>query len=65
MRSDPGWERSTNNQLRGDDGNLWQSDELALGGLGPGSSSWQPGRMMSLSALIRLPRSAKPGTYSL
>jgi hypothetical protein len=52
-------------QLRGDDGNLWQSDELALGGLGPGSSSWQPGRAMSLSALIRLPRNTKPGIYSL
>src|SRR5262249_10244815 len=52
-------------QLRGEDGNLWQSDELALGGLGPGSSSWQPGRGMSLSALIRLPRSAKPGPSSL
>ena len=52
-------------QLRGEDGDLWKSDELALGGLGPGSASWQADRTMSLSALIRLPRTAKPGTYSL
>ena len=53
-------------QLRGDDGSeLWKSDELAIGGLGPGSASWSDGRTMSLSALIRLPRSAKPGEYSL
>jgi hypothetical protein len=53
-------------QLRGDDGSeLWKSDELAIGGLGPGSQSWTDGRSMSLSALIRLPRSAKPGEYSL
>jgi hypothetical protein len=53
-------------QLRGADGSdLWKSDELAIGGLGPGSASWADGRTMSLSALIRLPRSAKPGEYSL
>jgi hypothetical protein len=53
-------------QLRGDDGtDLWRSDELAIGGLGPGAASWPDGRTMSLSALIRLPRSAKPGEYSL
>jgi hypothetical protein len=53
-------------QLRGDDGSdLWKSDELAIGGLGPGSQSWSDGRTMSLSALIRLPRTAKPGEYSL
>jgi hypothetical protein len=53
-------------QLRGDDGSdLWKSDELAIGGLGPGSANWTAGRTMSLSALIRLPRSAQPGEYSL
>ena len=53
-------------QLRGDDGyDIWKSDELAVGGLGPGSASWAEGRTMSLSALIRLPRDVKPGDYSL
>jgi hypothetical protein len=53
-------------QLRGADGaDIWKSDELAIGGLGPGSASWTEGRTMSLGALIRLPRSAKPGEYSL
>jgi hypothetical protein len=53
-------------QLRAANGaELWKSDELAIGGLGPGSASWSEGRTMSLSALIRLPRSAKPGEYSL
>jgi hypothetical protein len=52
-------------QLRGDDGDLWRSDELALGGLGPGSATWTPGRATSLSALMRIPRSATPGEYSL
>ncbi len=53
-------------QLRGADGSdLWKSQELAIGGLGPGSASWSDGQTMSLSALMRLPRSAKPGEYSL
>lgn len=52
-------------QLRGPDGDAWKSDELAIGGLGPGSASWSDGRVMSLGALIRLPRSTKPGEYSL
>ena len=52
-------------QLRGPEGDAWKSDELAIGGLGPGSASWSDGRVMSLGALIRLPRSTKPGEYSL
>ncbi|MFN8634667.1 MAG: glycosyltransferase family 39 protein [Chloroflexota bacterium] len=53
-------------QLRAADGSeAWRSDELALGGLGPGSASWNEGRVMSLGALIRLPRTTKPGEYSL
>jgi hypothetical protein len=53
-------------QLRGDDGlDIWKSDELAIGGLGPGSASWADGRTMSLGALIRIPRSATLGEYSL
>jgi hypothetical protein len=53
-------------QLRGDDGaDVWKSDDLAIGGLGPGSSSWPEGRTISLGALIRVPRSAKVGEYSL
>jgi hypothetical protein len=53
-------------QLRGNDGiDIWESDELAVGGLGPGSASWSEGRTMSLGALIRLPRPVKPGEYSL
>jgi hypothetical protein len=57
-------------QLRGADGSdLWKSQELAqelaIGGLGPGSASWADGQTMSLGALIRLPRSTKPGEYSL
>ena len=53
-------------QLRGDDGvDVWKSDELAIGGLGPGSASWSEGRTMSLGALIRIPRTAKLGEYSL
>lgn len=53
-------------QLRGADGqDVWKSDELAIGGLGPGSANWPAGRVMSLGALIRLPRSAAPGEYSL
>jgi hypothetical protein len=53
-------------QLRADDGfDIWKSDELAIGGLGPGSASWADGRSMSLGALIRVPRSAKAGQYSL
>ena len=53
-------------QLRGADGlDIWKSDELAVGGLGPGSASWSDGRTMSLGALIRLPRTAPPGEYSL
>jgi len=53
-------------QLRGEDGNdIWKSDELAIGGLGPGSASWPEGRTMSLGALIRIPRSARIGEYSL
>ena len=52
-------------QLRGPEGDAWKSDELAIGGLGPGSASWADGRVMSLGALIRLPRSTRPGEYSL
>jgi hypothetical protein len=53
-------------QLRGDDGaDIWKSDELAIGGLGPGSASWDEGRTISLGALIRIPRTAKAGRYSL
>ena len=53
-------------QLRGEDGaDVWKSDELAIGGLGPGSASWTEGRTMSLGALMRIPRSAKLGEYSL
>lgn len=53
-------------QLRAPDGSeAWRSDELALGGLGPGSTSWSEGRVMSLSALIRPPRATQPGEYSL
>jgi hypothetical protein len=53
-------------QLRGNDGDdVWKSDELAIGGLGPGSASWTEGRTMSLGALIRIPRTAKAGQYSL
>ncbi|MGE3270983.1 MAG: ArnT family glycosyltransferase, partial [Chloroflexota bacterium] len=53
-------------QLRGTDGgDAWKSDELAIGGLGPGSGNWSNGQTMSLGALIRLPRTTKPGTYSL
>jgi hypothetical protein len=52
-------------QLRGPDGDAWKSDELAIGGLGPGSANWSGGQTMSLGALIRLPRSTKPGEYSL
>ena len=53
-------------QLRGEDGaDVWKSDELAIGGLGPGSASWAEGRTMSLGALIRIPRTAKIGEYSL
>ena len=53
-------------QLRGEDGaDVWKSDELAIGGLGPGSASWPEGRTMSLGALIRIPRTATFGQYSL
>jgi hypothetical protein len=53
-------------QLRSADGvDIWKSDELALGGLGPGSASWSDGDTMSLGALMRLPLSAPPGQYSL
>jgi hypothetical protein len=53
-------------QLRGADGSdAWKSQELAIGGLGPGSASWSDGQTMSLSALMRLPRSTRPGEYSL
>jgi len=53
-------------QLRGADGSdVWKSQELAIGGLGPGAASWSDGRTMSLGALIRLPRNAAPGEYSL
>jgi 4-amino-4-deoxy-L-arabinose transferase-like glycosyltransferase len=53
-------------QLRDKDGlDIWKSDELAVGGLGPGSANWPEGRAMSLSALMRIPRSAKIGEYSL
>lgn len=52
-------------QLRGTDGDLWRSDELALGGLGPGSATWAPGRAVSLAALMRIPRAAPAGEYSL
>ncbi|MCC7367032.1 MAG: glycosyltransferase family 39 protein [Chloroflexi bacterium] len=52
-------------QLRGSDGDAWKSDELAIGGLGPGSAGWSDGRTMSLGALMRLPRTTKPGEYSL
>lgn len=53
-------------QLRGVDGyDIWKSQELAIGGLGPGSANWSDGQTMSLSALMRLPRSANPGEYSL
>jgi hypothetical protein len=53
-------------QLRGADGaDVWKSDELAIGGLGPGSQSWAEGRVMSLGALLRLPRATRPGEYSL
>jgi len=52
-------------QLRAGEGVVWRSDALPLAGLGPGSASWAPGRSVLLSALIRLPRSLKPGAYSL
>jgi len=52
-------------QLRGDEQVVWKSDELPLAGLGPGTASWTPGQTISLSALVRLPRSLKPGDYAL
>ncbi|MCC6177853.1 MAG: glycosyltransferase family 39 protein [Chloroflexi bacterium] len=53
-------------QLRGADGvDIWKSDELAIGGLGPGAANWSAGRAMSLSALVRPNRAAAPGEYSL
>ena len=52
-------------QLRGDDGTVWQSEEIPLAGLGPGAASWSPGRTTSLAILVRPPRSVKPGDYAL
>lgn len=52
-------------QLRGDGGMVWKSDEIPLAGLAPGAASWSPGRVMSLSVLMRPPRSVKPGEYAL
>lgn len=52
-------------QIRRDDQIFWRSDELPLAGLGPGPSSWQPGRSMSLSALIRVPRSLPTIDYAV
>jgi hypothetical protein len=51
-------------QLRSDDQIIWRSDELPLTGLAP-YGSWAPDRPVSLSALVRVPRSTKPGEYGL
>ena len=51
--------------LRGQEGVAWKTDELALGGLGPGSGSWAAGGGLSQSALVRPPRSLEPGEYGL
>jgi hypothetical protein len=51
--------------LRANDDVAWRSQELPLAGLGPGTSSWQPGEIVSMAALIPTPRSIKPGQWSV
>ncbi len=52
-------------QLREDDRVIWKSDEIAVGGLGPGTGSWAAGRRISHSTLITLPRGTSPGEYAV
>ena len=52
-------------QLRDDAGTVWKSDEIPLAGLAPGAAKWSPGQGMSLSVLMRPPRSVEPGEYAL
>jgi hypothetical protein len=51
--------------LRADDDVAWRSQELPLAGLGPGASSWRPGEVVSMAALIPTPRSIRPGRWSV